>query len=198
MVILRSDIPEAASCDHGWSLSSTPRVRALRWGKALAFAVGQMLGPRRGLAVGSSRSTATKAPRAPVHASRSRSRGGNEKRKEKKGKEDKKEKEFAWMDSDEESKEEKKASPSSPASSKSEKKEERPVRLEEVQSLGQMARLAPSLEKRLKHGQLRSRELCEVVSALQRSKFFDGGLFEVLAAELRRAFDRRSLSYPGA
>lgn len=142
--------------------------------------------------MGSSRSSTTsKDVRAPLHASRSRSRGGNGKRKEKKGKEDKKEKEFAWMDSDEESQKDKKASPSSLASSKS---EERPVRLEEVQSLGQMARLAPSLEKRLKHGQLRSRELCEVVSALQRSKFFDGGLFEVLAAELRRAFDRRSLS----
>jgi len=94
------------------------------------------------------------------------------------------------MDSDEEMEAEKRA-PSSPASSKS---EERPVRLEEVQSLGQMARLAPGLQKKLKHGSLRSRELCEVVAALVRSKFFDGELFEVLAAELRRAFNRRSLS----
>ncbi|CAK9048663.1 unnamed protein product [Durusdinium trenchii] len=87
-------------------------------------------------------------------------------------------KEFAWMDSEEEDEE-----PNG----------EKPVPLEEVQSLGQMAKLAPGLQKRLKRGDLRSKELCEVVAALGRSKFFDGGLFEVLANELRRAFNRRSL-----
>ncbi|CAJ1329662.1 unnamed protein product [Effrenium voratum] len=149
---------------------------------------------KRGLAVGSSRSNGKRT----VHqrASRSRSRG-TEKRQ---GHKEKKEKavnraqyEFAWMDSEEETEDDadKKASRSS--SSCKVKKKERPLRIEEAQSLGQMAKLAPHLQRRMERGEMRSKELCEVVAALLRSKFFDGGLFEVLAAELRRAFLRRSL-----
>eukprot|EP00434_Breviolum_minutum_P000269 symbB.v1.2.000221.t1/scaffold4.1/size633627/3 len=140
---------------------------------------------RKGLAVGSSRNnTGTKAPE------RSKSRSSSEgKKPSKKAKDEKKEKEFAWMDSEEEAESPPKATPKRTRSSS----EEKPVRVEEVQSLGQMAKLAPKLQKRMKRGDLRSKELCEVVAALGRSKFFDGGLFEVLAIELRRAFNRRSL-----
>uniref|UniRef100_A0A7S2QJ31 C3H1-type domain-containing protein n=1 Tax=Zooxanthella nutricula TaxID=1333877 RepID=A0A7S2QJ31_9DINO len=39
----------------------------------------------------------------------------------------------------------------------------------------------------MKDGDVRSRELCDVVGALARSKYFDPGLFELLASELQRA-----------
>jgi len=100
------------------------------------------------------------------------------------------------MDSSEE--DEAPKSPASPASSKasggsSSSGARKAVPIEEVKTLGQMARLAPALEKRLQRGELRSRELCEVACALGRSKYFDAGLFEHLSKELRRVFERRSL-----
>lgn len=158
---------------------------------------------RKGLAVGSSRSNAANgSARGNVAlAERSKSRSSSAGKKSETKKKNK-EKEFAWMDSEEED-----TAPKSPKkksrrsrSRRSKRRrserscsEEKPVRVEEVQSLGQMAKLAPSLQKRLKRGDLRAKELCEVVAALVRSKFFDGDLFEILANELRRAFNRRSL-----
>lgn len=70
---------------------------------------------------------------------------------------------------------------------------ERAVPIEQVQTLSQMARLAPDLERRLKRGDVRSRELREVAAALSRSRYFDGGLFEALNPELKRAFEKRRL-----
>lgn len=156
---------------------------------------------RKGLAVGSSCSNAATNGRANAAlADRSKSRSSSAGKKSETKKKNK-EKEFAWMDSEEEDTAPKSPKKSSRRSERSRSKrrrsrsssEEKPVRLEEVQSLGQMAKLAPSLQKRLKRGDLRAKELCEVVAALVRSKFFDGDLFEILANELRRAFNRRSL-----
>jgi len=67
------------------------------------------------------------------------------------------------------------------------------VPLEKVRTLGEMARLAPGLERKLQQRELRPRELCEVASALSRSKYFDAGLFDHLHKELRRAFRRKQL-----
>jgi len=69
----------------------------------------------------------------------------------------------------------------------------RSVPLEKVETLSQMARLAPDLEKKLRRGDVRPRELCEVANALARSKYFDPNLFGSLAKELRRVFERRQL-----
>ncbi|CAE8603417.1 unnamed protein product, partial [Polarella glacialis] len=105
--------------------------------------------------------------------SRSRSRSRSDRKGDKKDKKkDKKDKEFAWMDSD------------SGSEAPAKQKEPEPVPIQEVETLGQMSRLAPDLERRLRKGDVRSRELCEIVAALVRSKFFDGGLFEKLADEL--------------
>lgn len=102
----------------------------------------------------------------------------------------KKAKEFEWMDSEEDDEgvtrphDSPRAAPSSPPML---------VPIDKVDTLAQMVRLAPSLEKRLRSGDVRSRELCDIAEALARSKFFDPGLFEPLAAELRRAFQRGRL-----
>lgn len=146
------------------------------------------------------------------HRSRSRDRAppkGDDSDDGKK-KDSKDSKEFAWMDSGDESEEAKdpkkpagrrgeapKAaaadrSPSSKSSSSRSPAVEA-VPVEKVMSLGQMARIAPDLEKKMKKGELRSKELLEVVGALSRSKFFDGGLLGELWEELRRAFKRKSL-----
>merc|ERR1719387_3068017 len=50
-----------------------------------------------------------------------------------------------------------------------------------------MARQASQLEKRLKQGDLKPKELVEAAAALARSKFFDAGLLEPLHSELARA-----------
>jgi len=83
--------------------------------------------------------------------------------------------------------------PSSPRSSSSSSGTAKSVPLGKVETLGQMARKAPELERRLKRGDLRPRELCEVVGALSRSRYFDAGLFDPLAKELARAFRKRHL-----
>lgn len=70
----------------------------------------------------------------------------------------------------------------------------KPVPIEEVETLGQMALLAPSLEKRLKNGELRTRELCAVTHALERSKYFDADLLTLLWKELKRIIKRRQLT----
>eukprot|EP00933_Yihiella_yeosuensis_P083381 TRINITY_DN97580_c0_g1_i1.p1 TRINITY_DN97580_c0_g1~~TRINITY_DN97580_c0_g1_i1.p1 ORF type:complete len:308 (+),score=61.30 TRINITY_DN97580_c0_g1_i1:80-1003(+) len=171
-----------------------------------------MAPPRRGLAVGS-RSGSKKEPEKPVKA-KSPSRSPTP---------EKKEKEFAWMESDDEAEEEKKKVAKDSKDSKDKKKKKRSrsrsssssrgsrrkrgkrsrsrsrsrsqdkIKIDKVESFGQMAKLAPSIEKRLKRGEVRSKELCEIVAALARTKFFDGDLFEKLASELKRAFQRRSL-----
>jgi len=69
----------------------------------------------------------------------------------------------------------------------------RSVPLDKVETLSQMARLAPDLERRLRKGDVRPRELCEVANALARSKYFDPNLFASLAKELRRVFEKRQL-----
>lgn len=92
------------------------------------------------------------------------------------------------MDSDDESDASKKSAKSSASSSAG-----KPVPLNQVQSLGQMARQAPELEKRLKRGDLKPRELVEAVGALARSKFFDAGLFTPLHSELARACRKGNL-----
>lgn len=69
----------------------------------------------------------------------------------------------------------------------------RAVPIEKVETLGQMARLAPDLERRLRKGDVRPRELCAVASALARSKYFDPNLFGNLAKELRRVFEKRQV-----
>jgi len=101
------------------------------------------------------------------------------------------------MDSSEDEKEKPQASPvrsqgSTRGRSRS-RSGERAVPIEQVQTLSQMARLAPELEKRLRRGDVRSRELREVAAALSRSRYFDGGLFEALSPELKRAFEKRRL-----
>lgn len=131
----------------------------------------------------------------PAGRNRSRSRNGASGRDTKRKKEEKKEKkdkEFAWMDSSDES-EKAPASPASSHGSEGSASAGQPVPIEKVETLGQMARLAPDLEKRLKQGEVKPRELIEVVSALKRSKFFDGNLFQRLAKELRLALDKRRL-----
>lgn len=70
----------------------------------------------------------------------------------------------------------------------------KPVPIEEVETLGQMALLAPSLEKRLKSGEVRTRELCAVTHALERSKYFDADLLTLLWKELKRIIKRRQLT----
>lgn len=65
--------------------------------------------------------------------------------------------------------------------------------IDKVETLAQMARLAPELERRLRKGDVRPRELCEVAAALARSKFFDGGLVESLAKEFCHVFKKRQL-----
>lgn len=67
------------------------------------------------------------------------------------------------------------------------------VPLDKVKTLSQMAKLAPTLEKRLKLGSVKSSELCEVAKALARSKYFDPGLFSPLAVLLRKAFEKNEL-----
>jgi len=69
----------------------------------------------------------------------------------------------------------------------------RSVPIEKVETLSEMARLAPALDRRLRKGEVRPRELCEVANALARSKYFDPSLFESLAKELRVVFERRKL-----
>lgn len=96
------------------------------------------------------------------------------------------------MDSDDESDASKasassKAAASSPSGPKA-------VPIEEVETLGQMALLAPSLEKRLKSGEVRTRELCAVTHALERSKYFDADLLALLWKELKRIIKRRQLA----
>eukprot|EP00927_Polykrikos_kofoidii_P015384 TRINITY_DN16828_c0_g1_i2.p1 TRINITY_DN16828_c0_g1~~TRINITY_DN16828_c0_g1_i2.p1 ORF type:complete len:296 (+),score=36.78 TRINITY_DN16828_c0_g1_i2:109-996(+) len=159
-----------------------------------------MIGPRpdRGRQAGqsSARSSAGRAK------SRSRSRSRRRNRVDEtrsKAVDAKEKKEFAWMDSDDESsgcnRPKKGKSPASSGSESSESsKRSRPLSLVDVQTLGQMARLAPKLESRLKHGDVRSRELLDIVGALSRSKYFDAGLFENLAEELRRVFKRKTFS----
>jgi len=124
--------------------------------------------------------------RSTTSRSRSRSRKNSASGRGKKAAKQKKDKEFAWMESEDESD---KASSASTSPS-----QVRPVSIDKVETLSQMARLAPSLEKRLKRGDVRARELCEVAGALSRSKYFDAGLFECLASELRRVFKRKQLS----
>jgi len=92
------------------------------------------------------------------------------------------------MDSDDESDKSKKSAKSSASS------EAKPVPLRDVKTLGQMARQAPDLERRLKNGDVKPRELVEAAGALARSKFFDAGLFEPLHSELRRACRKGYLS----
>lgn len=113
-----------------------------------------------------------------------RSRSGG--RSTKKGFRDK---EFAWMDSGDDLE-----AHSSPDSSKSASSSRtKTVPIEQVETLSQMARLAPGLQRQLKRGDVRPRELYEVARALARSKFFDADLFQDLAKEFRRVFKRRTL-----
>lgn len=111
--------------------------------------------------------------------SNSRSRSPSAKKAKGGEKEKKAEKKFAWMDSDEESNASKKSDKSASSS--------KPVAMSEVQSLGDMARQAPDLERRLKRGDVRPRELVEAAGAMARAKFFDAGIFELLHPELERA-----------
>lgn len=108
------------------------------------------------------------------------------------------------MDSDDEGKDKTKASddakgkrgrsPSSASSSsRGSRRRQSNVPIDKVETLAQMARMAPDLQKKLKRGDLRPRELCDVAAALNRSKFFDGSIFELLAKELRRAFKKDQL-----
>lgn len=187
-----------------------------RGGGRAATAAAAAAGPRSGAAAAAAApvagGAAAAAPRRGAAAAaaaepgrgRSRSRGrgsgleGSGKRDGKaKGR---KEKEFAWMDSDDDDEGEGKpskraaASPaSSRAASSSPSSPAQAVPIDQVQTLAQMAKLAPGLEQRLRKGELRSRELCEVARALARSKFFDPGLFGPLSSELRRACHRRRL-----
>eukprot|EP00747_Dinoflagellata_sp_TGD_P166107 gnl/TRDRNA2_/TRDRNA2_188381_c0_seq1.p1 gnl/TRDRNA2_/TRDRNA2_188381_c0~~gnl/TRDRNA2_/TRDRNA2_188381_c0_seq1.p1 ORF type:complete len:272 (-),score=44.63 gnl/TRDRNA2_/TRDRNA2_188381_c0_seq1:100-915(-) len=140
-----------------------------------------MIGPRRGI-VARSGTQSSRAP-APVQSTRARPRSRS--RSNASDDSDKKDKAFAWMDSGDESESESKNAP-------------KPVPLDKVERIGQMAQLAPSLEKRLKRGEVRERELCEIAAALNRSKFFDGGLFEQLSKELERAFRKRRLGHQDA
>eukprot|EP00929_Paragymnodinium_shiwhaense_P008906 TRINITY_DN112896_c0_g1_i1.p1 TRINITY_DN112896_c0_g1~~TRINITY_DN112896_c0_g1_i1.p1 ORF type:complete len:336 (+),score=85.65 TRINITY_DN112896_c0_g1_i1:161-1168(+) len=136
------------------------------------------------------------------------------KKSKKNGKEDK---EFAWMDSGDESsagsprdKQKRNSSKSKKTKKASEKRKARSrsrsrsrsgsscssdaaptVPIAQIDTLGQMARAATSLQKRLEKGELRPRELVEVVQALARSKYFNGELFSALADELRRAVEAR-------
>lgn len=103
----------------------------------------------------------------------------------------KKEKEFAWMDSEDDEAVEKGQAATPPGSPV--KSPVRDLDIHEVETLAQMARLAPGLEKRLRRGELRSRELCDVAEALARSKYFDQSLFGPLSSELSRAFRRGRL-----
>jgi len=151
-----------------------------------------MIGPRRGLVSSSKGVSASSRPkhvagkREEASRSRSRSRGkASSEAKKDVAEKTKKEKEFAWMDSDSDGGSEEKAAPSPPV--------ERTVPLDQVETLGQMARIAPGLEKRLKDGDVRARELVEIPAALSRSKFFDPSLFSALAKELRRAFQKKRL-----
>lgn len=68
------------------------------------------------------------------------------------------------------------------------------VPLHEVESLSQMARLAPGLKAKLAKGELRSREMCTLVRVAAKTKFFDGELFEELFKELPDALRRKRLS----
>lgn len=145
-----------------------------------------MIGPRptrdRGSNTRPAISSTSRAP--PKSRVKSRSRSRNVKKTKEKEK-DKDSKEFAWMDSGDESEKSAKSSASSAA--------RKPVPLDRVQTLGEMARLAPDIEKRLRHGDVRSRELVEVATALARSKFFDAGLLEALHDELARACRKGNL-----
>lgn len=92
-------------------------------------------------------------------------------------------KQFAWMDSDDES----------GSSHVSVSTDLKVVPLGEVETLSQMTKLAPSLEKRLRNDTIESSELCEVARALARSRYFDPVIFNSLAVLLRRAFERKDL-----
>lgn len=120
--------------------------------------------------------SSTSAAKRKISRSRSRSPSPKEESGEK---ESKPKKEFAWMDSDGESDASKKSDKSASSS--------KPVPMSKVQSLGEMARLAPDLKHRLRRGDVRPRELVEAAGALSRSKFFDADIFELLHPELERA-----------
>jgi hypothetical protein len=150
-----------------------------------------MIGPRRGIAA-----RAAGIGRGGIQASstRKRSRSRSKSPKKAQGKESGREKgndkkEFAWMDSGDESDASKKSVKSSASSTAG-----KAVPLKDVQTLGQMARQAPDLEKRLNNGDVRPRELVEAAAALARSKFFDAGLFKPLHSELARACRKGYLS----
>lgn len=150
-------------------------------------------GPRGGRAQPEPGHTASRSRRAsppPRQRSRSRSvaarcagRGGEKKEK----------KEFAWMDSGDESDGSVGAKSEASAKSSSSSSSAKPVPLDRIETLGQMARQAPALERRLKRGEVRKYELVEAAAALARSKFFDPGLFGPLTSELSRCFKRGSL-----
>jgi len=101
-------------------------------------------------------------------------------------------KEFAWMDSDDDKDEAEAENKDAGAASRS-SSPERLVPIEEVQTLGQMSQHAPRLEKRLEDRDLSAREMVKVAAAISRSKFFDAGLLEKLADEVRHVCKRKQL-----
>lgn len=116
-------------------------------------------------------------------SSRRKSISKTMKDEEKKTNKPKKEKEFAWMDSE--------SGSGSGDGSDSEKVPKVP--LDKVETLSQMARIAPKLRKQLKDGELRPQELGLVCIAAAKTKFFDGGLFESMYPVLRKAFKKEKL-----
>eukprot|EP00746_Dinoflagellata_sp_MGD_P005605 gnl/MRDRNA2_/MRDRNA2_110867_c0_seq1.p1 gnl/MRDRNA2_/MRDRNA2_110867_c0~~gnl/MRDRNA2_/MRDRNA2_110867_c0_seq1.p1 ORF type:complete len:366 (+),score=97.98 gnl/MRDRNA2_/MRDRNA2_110867_c0_seq1:199-1296(+) len=96
----------------------------------------------------------------------------------------KKEKEFAWMDSDESE---------SGSGAGSDSGEVPKVPLEKVETLSQMARIAPNICKKLKDDELRPKELSLVCVCAAKTKFFDGGLFECLYPAVRKACKKAKL-----
>jgi len=97
-------------------------------------------------------------------------------------------KEFAWMDSDDDDEEKDTGAASRSASPA------RLVPMEDVQTLGEMSQHAPQLERRLEDRDLDARELVKVAAAIARSKFFDAGLMEKLADEVRHVCKKRQLN----
>mmetsp|Transcript_122342 Transcript_122342/g.193783 ORF Transcript_122342/g.193783 Transcript_122342/m.193783 type:complete len:260 (+) Transcript_122342:59-838(+) len=122
-------------------------------------------------------------------ASRSRSRRKDKKdfHEEKRSKK-KREKEFAWMDSEDEDSAAEKSSGSekkestAPSGTKSEPDE--PTSASDIQSFGQMVKMAPKLQAKVRDMGLT--ELADVCQAAARVKFYDCSLLDALVSATKR------------